>query len=231
MPTCAGPRRCGACSPGPRTGSTRGCCPCRRRRSMRQQNGWRPLQAHQYPQQQHRVVNLAASHRAEAAGRTLAQCDAALHLGRLGGTRGPEDAAHVRVGLDREHLMARAGQPDGLRPLPGAHIEDSRGRRPQVLIELAGDHLLPDHVTHVSQPAEPGHTTITERAASARVARIHHRDDIILIVGPLRTQRALGPSGRLSRRPPHRGCAAPASLVEWPRRRLRGVTTRPALAS
>lgn len=143
------------------------------------------LEVHQHPQQQHRVVNLAARHRAEAAGRTLTQCDAALHLGRLGVKRGPEGAAHVQVGLDREHLMARARQPDGLRSLPGAHIEDSPGRRPQVFIELAGDHLLPDYVAHVSQLAEPGHTAITERAVSARIARIHHRDDIILIMRPV----------------------------------------------
>ena len=51
--------------------------------------------------------------------------------------------------------------------------------------ELAGDHLLPDYVAHVSQSAEPGHTAITERAVSARIARIHHRDDIILIMRPV----------------------------------------------
>jgi hypothetical protein len=43
---------------------------------------------------------------------------------------GPESGAHVGIGLDCEHLMAFAGQPDGLRSLPGTHIEDSRRRRP-----------------------------------------------------------------------------------------------------
>jgi hypothetical protein len=41
-PTCTGPRPCGASSPGPRTGSTRGCYPCRQWLSKRRQTGWQP---------------------------------------------------------------------------------------------------------------------------------------------------------------------------------------------
>jgi hypothetical protein len=93
-----------------------------------------------------------------------------LHLSRLSAQCGQEDAAHAWVGLDREHPMACAGQPDRLRSLPGAHVEDSRGRRPQVPVELARDHLLPDYVAHVAQLAKPGQTTGTERAVRACAA-------------------------------------------------------------
>ena len=69
--------------------------------------------------------------------------------------------------------MARAGQPDGLRPLAGAHIENASGRRSQVPVQLARDHLLPDDIAHLVQPAQPDRTPITERAVSHLAAACH----------------------------------------------------------
>jgi hypothetical protein len=66
--------------------------------------------------------------------------------------------------------MACAGQPDGLRSLPGTYIENASQVRPQVPVELAGDHFLPDHVPHLVQPAQPGRPGNTERAVRDGVA-------------------------------------------------------------
>lgn len=70
----------------------------------------------------------------------------------------------------REHLMACAGQPDGLRSLPGIHVDDAPGPTPHVPAELASDHFLPDHVAYLVQPAQPGPPGATERAVRDVVA-------------------------------------------------------------
>jgi hypothetical protein len=123
---------------------------------------------HQHSQYQHRVVNLSAGHRGEVSNRTGSHDDAILHLGPLGAQRGLEDGAHLRVGLDRKDLVAGPGQPDGLRPLPRAHVKDSRRRLRQVLVQLAGDQLLPDRVAHVAQMVQPARPAVTERVVSHR---------------------------------------------------------------
>jgi len=51
-----------------------------------------------------------------------------LHLGPLGAQRGLEDRAHLGIGFDREDPVAGPGQPDGLRALPRAHIQNPRRR-------------------------------------------------------------------------------------------------------
>ncbi len=132
------------------------------------------LQVHKHPEQQHRVVRLAAGHRGQAVGRPGPHRDAIPHLGPLGVQRGAEGGPHVRVGLDREHLITRAGQPDELRPLAGPDVENPRRRRSQVPGQLTRDHLLPDDVAHLVQPAQPDRTAITERAVSSDLAAARH---------------------------------------------------------
>jgi hypothetical protein len=125
------------------------------------------LQVHQDPEQEHRVEDLAAGGRGQPADRARAHGHPVPDLCGLAAEPGQERVAHPGIGLDGEHPVPGAGQPDGLRSLPRAHIQDQRGRRRQVTVELAGDQLLPDDVAHVAEMAEPARTAIAERAASA----------------------------------------------------------------
>ncbi|GGX96276.1 hypothetical protein GCM10010324_48130 [Streptomyces hiroshimensis] len=70
---------------------------------------------------------------------------------RLGGQRLAHGAEHHGVGLQAGDLVARAGQPEGLGALAGADVEDAQPPADGVasaylLVELAGDQLLPDGV-------------------------------------------------------------------------------------
>jgi hypothetical protein len=86
----------------------------------------------------------------KAADRTVSQQDAVPDLARLSAQCVPEGRAHIGIGFDREHVVAGARQPDGLRPLVGAHIQDPSRMLRQVPVQLTRDHLLPDHVANVA---------------------------------------------------------------------------------
>src|SRR5208282_4331683 len=101
-------------------------------------------------------------------------------LARLSAQCGQEDCTHIGIGFDREHVVAGAGQPNGLRSLASAHIEDSSRMLRHVPVQLARDHLLPDHVANVVQPAKPRRPPGTEGAvasgvATSRVSAPYHR--------------------------------------------------------
>jgi hypothetical protein len=141
-------------------------------------------EVHQHPEQQHGVIFFAERHCREVPDRTFSQRNAIPHVGRLGAQRGLEDGAHLGIGFDREDPVPEAGQPDRLRALPRAHVEEPRRRLREVLIKLAGDQLLPDHVAHVVQPAEPARPAAAEGAVcgASGLARLlvwcaHHRPD------------------------------------------------------
>jgi hypothetical protein len=115
-----------------------------------------------------------------AADRTVAQPDSAPDLVGLGVQGGPEGGAHIGIGFDREHLVAGPGQPDGLRSLAGTHIQDPGRTLGQVPVQLARDHLLPDHVADVAEPAKPGRPpgpegTVASGVAARRVPGTYHR--------------------------------------------------------
>jgi hypothetical protein len=77
--------------------------------------------------------------------------------------------------------MAETSQPNRLRSLTCADVEDAKRVVGQVSVQLTRDHLLPDHVANVTQAAEPTRPTRAERAP-ALVALSHHSIDATQLI-------------------------------------------------
>jgi hypothetical protein len=142
---------------------------------------WRAgREIHQYPNEHHGVGNLASRDGAKAPDRAVPQHDPVPDQDRLDVQCGPQDRAHIGIGFDRHHVMAGPGQPNGLRSLASTHIKHTSRMLRHVPAQLTRDHLLPDHVANVVQPAEPGRPADTEGAVTSGVGTnwvsgTHHR--------------------------------------------------------
>jgi hypothetical protein len=101
-----------------------------------------------------------------AAGDTTARCGPMLDkaaldphpgpdLSRLGGKVPFEPGQQVGRGVNPGHLVAPPRQPQGLRPLTAAKINDRNGRWWQFRAQLPGDQFLAHHVPELAQPRLP----------------------------------------------------------------------------
>lgn len=79
----------------------------------------------------------------------------------LGGERLPGHGDQLRLTLDAGHRVPGPGQPQGLRALTHAHVEDpeplpDREASGYLLVDLPGDQLLSYDLTQRAQPVQPG---------------------------------------------------------------------------
>lgn len=107
----------------------------------------------------------------EPAEHTVGQGHPVAYRGRLCGERRGERPAHLAIRLDGHDVMTGPSEPDRLRTLPRADVQDRLRCRRQVSVELPADHLLPDGGAHVPHAIKPFPACGSKRSVPSVVVR------------------------------------------------------------